>query len=73
MQVYWRDNVKARQQGAGLTYERLTASPGERFDAQAYFLDQLGKRKRPDLDTKPVVIKAGSKLREQEQTVGQQA
>jgi len=73
LEVYWRDNVKARQQGKGLTYERIVDPHGERFDAQAYFLDQIARRKRPDLEAKPIVIKAASKPRELEDAVSQPA
>jgi polyphosphate kinase len=61
LESYWRDNLKAREQGPGLPYVR-TAREGEpAFDAQAYFLEQLTKRKRPELDGKPLVIKAAPK------------
>jgi len=53
-EVYWRDNVKARQQGEGLTYDRLTGAGEERFNAQAYFLEQLTARQRPDRGGKSV-------------------
>jgi polyphosphate kinase len=64
IEIFWRDNVKAREQAADPTYRRLLAN-GERFDAQAYFIDQIGKRKRTDLESKPVVIKV-PKAREDE-------
>jgi polyphosphate kinase len=64
LEVHWRDNTKARQQGKGLTYERLAGANKEPVNAQAYFLDQLTKRKRSDLDAKPVAIKAAAKARE---------
>jgi polyphosphate kinase len=74
LEIYWRDNVKARQQAKGLTYERLVADPhGERLDAQAYFLDQITRRKRPDLEAKPLVIKPASRPREVEAEVSQPA
>lgn len=71
LEAYWRDNVKARQQGKGLTYERVVDPQGERFDVQAFFLDQIAKRKRPDLEAKPIVIKAASRPRELEDAVTQ--
>jgi polyphosphate kinase len=70
IEIYWRDNVKAREQGADPIYRRLPAA-GERFDAQAYFIDQIGKRKRTELEAKPVVLKV-PKAREDEH-VGQPA
>ena len=70
IEIFWRDNVKARQQGSEPTYRRLPID-GERFDAQAYFIEQIGKRKRTDLESKPVIIKV-PKAREDEH-VGQPA
>ncbi len=70
LDVYWRDNVKARQQGEGLTYEKLHAADGERVDAQAVFLEQLLKRKAPKLEAKPVLLKGASKVREATVAVG---
>jgi polyphosphate kinase len=44
LNVYWQDNVKAREQGTDSTYRRV-ASDGERVNAQAFFLEQTRKRK----------------------------
>ena len=40
LEVYWRDNVKAREQTVDATYVRMPAE-GPRVDAQAFFLEQI--------------------------------
>src|ERR1700731_2723333 len=73
LDIYWRDNVKAREQGSELTYGRRPID-GERIDAQAIFLEQISKPKRPDVDSKPVVFKTSAKAKEQpDEKVGQPA
>ncbi|MBV8143019.1 MAG: polyphosphate kinase 1 [Verrucomicrobia bacterium] len=75
LDIYWRDNVKAREQGSELTYVRRPID-GERVDAQAIFLEQASKPKRPDVDSKPVVLKTSVKTKEtkrQDEKVGQPA
>jgi hypothetical protein len=56
LELYWADNVKAREQGSEPTYHRRPVD-GERVDAQATFLEQGRKRRKPDVDVKPVVVK----------------
>src|SRR5580700_3439319 len=48
LETYWKDNVKARQQGTEPTYIRRPLE-GERIDAQACFLEQACNRKKPDV------------------------
>jgi polyphosphate kinase len=60
LEHYWRDNVKAREQGRELTYRRRPID-GERIDVQALFLDQIPKRKRAEIEAKPVVVKIPGK------------
>ena len=57
LEVYWKDNVKSREQNSEPTYARRPIDK-ERIDAQAYFLEQAMKRKRVDVETKPRVIKS---------------
>jgi polyphosphate kinase len=56
LDIYWRDNVKAREQGSEPTYIRRPIE-GERVDAQAIFLEQALKSKKLDVDAKPVLLK----------------
>ena len=60
LDIYWRDNVKAREQGPDPTYLRRPID-GERVDAQAIFLEQAAKPKKPDLDATPVPLKSITK------------
>jgi polyphosphate kinase len=55
--TYWKDNVKAREQRKEPTYVR-PAFAGERVDAQALFLEQASPPKKPDLDARPLIVKA---------------
>ena len=74
LETYWRDNVRAREQGPGPTYTRA-ASDGDRFDSQGVFLESAFKKK-PDVDSKPLAVKTKMKAKElQERTekVGQPA
>jgi polyphosphate kinase len=59
LDIYWKDNVKAREQGPELTYMRRPVE-GQGVDAQTLFLDQASTRKKPDVDigTLPVKTKA---------------
>ena len=43
LDTYWRDNAKAREQVAEATYVRVP-SEGPRLDAQASFMERLGKK-----------------------------
>ncbi len=63
LEIYWRDNVKGRQQSSEPTYARLPIE-GERVDAQATFLEEAGKKKRTQVETQPVVAKAVGKMRD---------
>jgi polyphosphate kinase len=60
LDIYWKDNVKAREQRTELTYTRLM-SDGERMDAQAFFLEQTCPRKKPDVDKRPLTVKTKAK------------
>jgi polyphosphate kinase len=57
---YWRDNVKSREQGPEPSYRRLP-NDSERSDVQAFFLEQISKRKRIELEAKPVVVKTAAR------------
>jgi polyphosphate kinase len=76
LDIYWKDNVKAREQGPEPTYVRR-ALEGERVDAQALFREQAQKRKLPEAVVKPlVVVKTNTKSKDaiqREQKVGQPA
>jgi polyphosphate kinase len=75
LDVYWKDNVKSREQGSDLTYVRRPIN-GERIDAQTYFLEQASKRKKPDVDAKPAVLKTGGKAldsKQRDEEIGQPA
>jgi polyphosphate kinase len=61
LDTYWKDNVKSREQNSELTYIRRLIE-GERIDAQAIFLEQASKRKRSDVDKKPVVLRTSGKV-----------
>ncbi len=63
LDIYWKDNVKAREQGPESTYVRR-ALEGERVDAQALFREQVRKRKQPDVDGKSLVVKTHAKSKE---------
>jgi polyphosphate kinase len=75
LDIFWRDNVKAREQGPEPTYVRRPID-GERIDAQAIFLERASKPKKTDVDAKPVIFKTGAKTTESRQRgekVGQPA
>jgi polyphosphate kinase len=75
LDIYWRDNVKAREQGLEPTYVRRPMD-GERIDAQAIFLEQASKPKKPDVDAKPVALKASTKATDakpRDEKIGQPA
>jgi polyphosphate kinase len=63
IEIYWNDNVKAREQGSELTYLRRSLE-GERVDAQAMFREQARKRKQPDIVAKSFVVKTPAKGKE---------
>jgi polyphosphate kinase len=54
--IYWADNVKAREQNLEQTFAKRHPD-GQSVDSQALFLERLTKRKRPELEVKPVVVK----------------
>jgi polyphosphate kinase len=58
--TYWVDNVKAREQNSEFTYAKRS-SDGQSFDSQAFFLERLTKRKRSEIEVKPVVVKSPTK------------
>ncbi len=75
LDIYWRDNVRAREQGTEPTYVRRPID-GDRVDAQALFLEQASKPKKPDVDSKPVVLKTPLKAiesKQREDEIGQPA
>jgi polyphosphate kinase len=76
LEIYWKDNTKSREQGPDPTYLRLKPN-GERVDAQAYFLEQAQKRKKPAVDAKPLVVKTNAakkrKTATDDQKMGQPA
>jgi polyphosphate kinase len=75
LEVFWKDNVKAREQASDATYFRR-AVEGERIDAQALFCEQARQRKKPNVDVRSLVIKTkvNSNLSiQQEQKIGQPA
>lgn len=57
LDVYWKDNVKAREQNSEPTYARRPVE-ADRIDAQVSFLEQAMKRKRADIEAKPLVLKS---------------
>jgi polyphosphate kinase len=52
LEIYWSDNSKAREQGVELAYFRRP-NEGERIDAQAIFLEQASRPRKPEVDAKP--------------------
>jgi polyphosphate kinase len=75
LDIYWKDNVKAREQGLEPTYDRRPIE-GDRVDAQAIFLEQASKPKKAEIDEKPVLVKTTAKVMEakhREKKVGQPA
>jgi polyphosphate kinase len=74
LDIYWKDNVKAREQGAETFYLRRP-SDGERVDAQALFLEQASKPRKPDIDAKPIVKTSAksSDFKRQDERIGQPA
>src|SRR6266436_1769292 len=67
LETYWRDNVRAREQGLGPTYAR-PATDGDRVDSQGVFLESAFKKK-PDVDSKQLVVKTKIKATELQQRV----
>jgi len=73
LDMYWKDNVKAREQGPGPTYVRR-ALEGERVDAQALFRERARKWKQ--VVVKSLEAKTNTKIKNsirREQKVGQPA
>jgi polyphosphate kinase len=63
IEIYWNDNIKAREQGSEPTYLRSSLE-GERVDAQATFREQARKRKQPDIVAKSLLVKTPAKSKE---------
>src|SRR6202045_2746131 len=75
LETYWKDNVKAREQGLEPTYDRRPIE-GDRVDAQAIFLEQASKPKKAEVEEKPVLVKTTTKETEaknRKKKVGQPA
>jgi polyphosphate kinase len=75
LDIYWKDNVKAREEGLEPTYVRRTTE-GDRVDAQALFREQARQRKKPNVDVRSLIIKTKTntnKAAQQEPKVGQPA
>jgi polyphosphate kinase len=75
LDIYWKDNVKAREEGPEHTYLRR-APEGERVDAQDLFREHARKRKQPEVAAKSLVAKTlgkGKEAIQREQKVGQPA
>ena len=75
LEMYWKDNMKAREQTTGPTYVRR-ALEGGGVEVQALFLEQARKRKKPDVNVRSLVVKAKTSNKEatpHEQTLGQPA
>jgi polyphosphate kinase len=64
LDIYWRDNVKSREQGPGPTYVRRPIDGDVVVDAQAHFLEQALKKKTPDVDAKPLVVKTNATVKD---------
>jgi polyphosphate kinase len=58
--TYWADNVKSREQNSELTYAKRHPD-GQPVDSQALFLERLTKRKRTEIEVKPVVVRHSGK------------
>ena len=67
LETYWRDNVRAREQGLGPTYAR-PAADGDRVDSQGVFLESAFKKKS-DVDSKQLAVKTKIKATELQQRV----
>jgi len=74
LDIYWRDNVKAREQGPEYVDFRRPID-GECVDAQAIFLEEASKPKKTDVDTKPLVLKMTAKIdtKQRDEKIGQPA
>ena len=75
LDIYWRDNVKSREQGIESTYVRRPIE-GEQVDAQSLFLEQALKRKKPNVDAKPLLVKTSATAKDskkRQEKVGQPA
>jgi polyphosphate kinase len=73
IEVYWSDNVKSREQGLELTYHRRPVH-GEQVDAQAIFLEQASRPRKPEVDAKPIIPKSNTKAidpKQREERIGQ--
>jgi polyphosphate kinase len=56
LDIYWKDNVKAREQGMEPTYVRR-ALEGELVEVQAFLLERARKRKKPEVDARSLAVK----------------
>jgi polyphosphate kinase len=56
VEIYWKDNVKARQFETDPTYVRRTTA-GKPLVAQAYFCEEAQRRKKPHVDVRSLVIR----------------
>ena len=75
LDIYWRDNVKSREQGMEPTYFRRPIE-AEQVDAQSHFLEQALKRKKANVDAKPLLVKTSSATndsKKRQEKVGQLA
>jgi polyphosphate kinase len=75
IEIYWKDNVKARQFEADPTYVRRTTA-GKPLDAQAHFCEEAQRRKKPHVDVRSLVVRTKptpGDTPEPEQKLGQPA
>jgi polyphosphate kinase len=73
--IYWSDNVKARELRGDPTYVRRAAI-GTPVDSQAYFREEARRRKKPHVDVRSLVIRPkvnSGNATQQEQKLGQPA
>src|SRR5262249_21790739 len=72
--IYWKDNVKAREQSGELSYVRKPLE-GDPVNAQAIFLEKALKQEKPTVPARSRTLKAKGdiKVMEHRQKVGQPA
>ena len=56
LDMYWKDNVKAREQMKAPTYIRRALEEAG-VEVQSLFLEQARKRKKPEVDVRSLVVK----------------
>jgi polyphosphate kinase len=71
LDIYWSDNMKSREQGQEPTYIRRPIDGGLVVDAQAHFLEQALKKKKPDVAAKPLVVKTSTPAKDSRPRQGQ--